>query len=146
MFAALLAKEVVSTGVRAYMDTLQGIVDAYTAGWTSKADRDGFLKHITDVAVLGVDDIGREYQGGRGVNTRALEQVLRHRAQHGLVTIVTTNYTPEEVSTGYGGHIVSVLSESSDVLEFGGVDLRPKILERQKRERDLGLTRPLVIR
>jgi len=94
--------------------------------------------------VLVIDDVGLVPLDKAAGN--AFYQVVNRRYENGSATIVTTNLAPKEVAEGYGGRLMSLLSEVCEPLEFRGLDRRNEVQVRRQRERDLGLVRPLVLR
>jgi DNA replication protein DnaC len=145
MFSLLLAKQIVAAGRGLFATTFGALLDQYTGTWRDAEARAWFGAHTRNVDVLVVDDLGREYGGLRNVGESALEDVLRHRAQHDLATILTTNLTPAEILSGYGGHTMSVLSERSILAGFAGADRRVEVRDRMVFEIQHGLRRPVVV-
>jgi DNA replication protein DnaC len=145
LFSLLLAKQIVAAGHGLYATTFGALLDSYTGTWRDTEARAWFGSHTRNVAVLVVDDLGREYGGMHNVGESALEDVLRHRVQHGLTTILTTNLTPQEIRSGYGGHTMSVLDERSVLVAFAGEDRRGQVRQRLTDEIKNGLTRPVVV-
>lgn len=145
MFAELLLKQLVASGVDGYSTTFASLLASFSAGWESKEERVWFMRRVRNAGVLLIDDLGREHKGARTIADSTLEEVIRHRVQQSMPTILTTNLTPEEIRTGYGGHVMSVLYECSELVEFSGPDRREDVRQRRLKERRLGLTRPVVI-
>jgi DNA replication protein DnaC len=145
LYAALMLKRVIYSGVRdGHMTSFSELIDARTASWGSEARRERFARRIKNVGLLLIDDIGREYAGAKHIGDQALEEVLRHRAQHAKPTILTTNLDAETVARSYGGHTASVLAERSIVVQLSGQDFRPQQRQRSIGEVRAGLTRPIV--
>jgi DNA replication protein DnaC len=145
MFAELLLKRLVSSGFDGYSTTFASLLSSFSGGWTDKAERAWFVRRVRNAGVLLIDDLGREHKGVRSIADSTLEEVIRHRVQQSMPTILTTNLTPEEIRTGYGGHTMSVLYECSELVEFSGPDRREEVRLRRLKERDLRLVRPVVI-
>lgn len=145
MFAELLLKRLVASGVDGYSTTFASLLASFSGGWDDKAERLWFTRRVRNAAVLLIDDLGREHKGARTIADSTLEEVIRHRAQQSMPTILTTNLTPEEIRTGYGGHTMSVLYERSELVEFSGADRREEVRLRLLRETRAGLRRPVVI-
>jgi DNA replication protein DnaC len=147
MCAALVLKDLICNhGVHGYMTTFSALLDAYTDGWPSPAARADFVARIRNAQVLLIDDLGREQRGRISVAGSALEDLVRHRCQHALPTLLTTNLTQAEIASGYGGHVVSVLAEAALVVDFPATatDYRPAAQVRLEDEVAQGLTRPVV--
>lgn len=142
----LAAKKLLSEGYDAFVAQMNTIVEMYTSGWRDKADKDYFERRIMNCGVLVIDDLGKE-SGDKAVEfiDRLLDRVIRHRTSASLPTFASTNKTPEQLESGYGQYVASLLTESCIFVETPGSDWRPKARERMQKEIREGLTRPLVM-
>ena len=165
--ANLLIKQFIGAGINCYATTFADMVDAFAGGWRDPVKEAWFHRTVRNARVLYVDDVGREYVKDRfgdatksddeirraaqadnrpgSVKETLLEAVIRHRTANSLPTFVTTNFTPDQIANGYGGHTMSLLSEKAITVEVTGADFRPNF---NRREADLvaaGMTRPIVI-
>jgi DNA replication protein DnaC len=95
--------------------------------------------------VLAIDDIGKEHRGRSELVEAMVDQVVRYRVSNSKPTFITTNLTPEQIQQGYGGYVMSLLSEQADFIALHGQDFRPQRREIARREADLGLTRPITV-
>lgn len=85
-----------------------------------------WAKTYASVGWLVINDLGKEYRGGR------LEQqvphlfgrVLRARSEGRKVTHVTTNLRGDKLLEVYGGSVLSLLSEMTTLYEIDGRDRR----------------------
>jgi ATPase family associated with various cellular activities (AAA) len=146
MFGSLIVKELVCRHrVDAMVITFAAMLEMFSAGWKDAGLRDHFAVRVRNAGVLFMDDVGREYQSERSISKSTVEDVLRHRAQHGRPTIISTNPTPDDLKVAYGPNVASVLSESMIEVPFEGVDRRPQVRARTISEIKAGLSRPLVI-
>lgn len=144
--AALLAKQIVVEGHDVYMQTQEGVVDAFADGWKDRVDRRWFNQRVRNAEVLFIDGVGRERnRSAESVSVSILEQVLQHRSSRDLPTFLVSHETPDALARGYGRVTASLLEERSITVRFTGENWRGKVLERKEREGDLGLTRPLVV-
>lgn len=142
----LAAKKLLKEGYDAFVAQMNSIVEMYTSGWRDKAEKDHFERRIMNCQVLVVDDLGKETgQNHIDFIDRLLDRVIRHRTANSLPTFASTNLTPEQLRTGYGQYVASLLTETALFVETPGKDWRPQALERMQEEIRLGLTRPLVI-
>ncbi len=167
LLANLLLKEMVADGIPCYATTFDDLVEAFAGGWRDPEQERWFNQTVRSARVLYVDDVGREYAKDRfgsaklseeerrtkamadnrpgSMKETLLESVVRHRVGNCLPTFVSTNFTPEQITTGYGGHTMSLLSEKSILVEVTGADRRNKIRLREEQFVIDGLSRPIVI-
>lgn len=157
LVAAQVLKNLLLRGYSGYYTTFASLIGSFTSGWKDDEDRDWFVKSIRNTQVLVVDDIGREHRqrisdqsgGTKQVPTAlaesAIDEVLRHRVASSMPTIITTNFTEAELYAGYGGNVMSLMSERSKIVEFQGQDFRPKANKRVEEEMAMGLTRPVML-
>jgi ATPase family associated with various cellular activities (AAA) len=167
LLANLLLKEFTGDGVGCYSTTFADMVDAFAGGWHDPAQEAWFNRTLRNARVLYIDDVGREYSKDRfadaaksddqirsaaladnrpgSMKETLLEAVVRHRTANSLPTFVSTNFTPDQISQGYGGHTMSLLSEKAVFVEVSGADRRN---EMRRRETDFiakSMVRPIVI-
>lgn len=142
----LAAKKLLEQGYDAFVAQMNTIVEMYTSGWREKADKDYFERRIMNCGVLVIDDLGKETgQNHIDFIDRLLDRVIRHRTAASLPTLASTNLTPEQLDSGYGRYVASLLTETCVFVETSGADWRPQARERMQEEIRLGLVRPLVI-
>lgn len=145
MLGALVAKELMARGEDIYFTQFNDMIDHFTAGWRDEAERAWFNRRVRNAGVLVVDDLGREHKGRGEVVEAMLDQVIRHRVSMARPTIITTNYTEEDILKGYRQNVLSLLYECSQWVEVPGTDYRQQHGERTAVEKRAGLTRPLVL-
>jgi DNA replication protein DnaC len=152
LISTLLLKNLLAKGYDGYFTQFNELLDSYTATWRDQDELLWFTRRIRNTDILVIDDIGREYRGraGKGTGdegfTSALfDDVIRHRTGHEKPTIITTNYTQEQMQTGYGGPVLSLLSERSTFHEVTGPDFRPKVRQRTLDEAQRGVVRPFTL-
>lgn len=145
LMATLVAKELMARGEDLYFCQFNDMIDHFTAGWRDEEERRWFNRRVRNAGVLVVDDLGREHKGRSEVTESMLDQVVRHRVAMARPTIITTNYTEKQVREGYGPNVMSLLTECSQWVEVPGTDYRQRHGERILAEKQLGLTRPLVV-
>jgi DNA replication protein DnaC len=147
LLATLLLKQVIGVGVDGYFTQFNELLDSYTATWRDEAERRWYTKRIRNAGVLVIDDIGKEHKGREQVTGSMFDDVIRHRVAAMKPTIITTNYTMEEVQTGYGGPgIMGLLAERSRDYEVTGTNYRVgKLIERNLREAEQDIRRPIAL-
>lgn len=87
-------------------------------GFHGRAEDDRF-----NVAVLVLDDLGKEYKGA-GYNDASFDEILRSRYDKGLPTIITTNVLRENWGKQYGEAMGSFAHEAFRRVVILGRDLR----------------------
>lgn len=141
----LAAKTLLYKGVDVYVAQMNTIVEMYTSGWRTKEEKDHFEKRIMNCTVLGIDDLGKEQSNNTpDFIKRLIDRVIRHRTANSFSTLVTSNSTKDDLQTDYGTYVMSLLSESAELVEVHGVDFRNSARDRMNEEIRLGLKRPLV--
>lgn len=143
LLMTLLLKELVKLGYSCYSTTFASMIEMFTAGWRSPEDQRHFQRKIMQSEVLLLDDLGREMKTKTKLSETTFDDVLRTRVQGGRPTLITTNMDPAQLSTGYGGAILSLLSEVCIRYEMKGSDFRPRSSERSQDELLRGEVRPI---
>jgi DNA replication protein DnaC len=147
LLETLMLKHLLGMGYDGYFTTFSEMIDTYTGGWHDAEEKAWFHRRIKNAQVLGMDDVGREYQGRKqsGLPESTFDEVLRHRVAASTPTIITTNLTLDRLQEGYGGNVMSLLHERSTTYRFTGSDFRDNARMRLDEEVRLGLTRPVMI-
>ena len=141
MLATLVLKDLLKEGYSVYAKTFSQAIDMFTAGWYDDEERKYFHKKFVASQILLLDDIGREHKTRLSEST--FDSILRTRVQEGRPTLITTNMTIDEMESGYGAGILSLLKECSLHHIFTGPDFRPKVHERKQQEKQAGERRPI---
>lgn len=144
LLAVLATKTLMGFGVDCYFVQFSEMIDTFTAGWRDEAERAWFNKRIRNATMLVIDDLGREHKGRSEVVESMLDQVIRHRVANALPTLLTTNYSPQEIQGGYGPNVMSLLYERSAWVEVAGRDYRTRSNERARTEIASGYSRPIT--
>lgn len=172
MIANLLLKDFIAIGYDGYFTTFAGLLEKFRSGFTSQEEKAWFFRRIRNAKILIIDDIGKEQQQAifrgkdatnaarddREINSDAsiihtatafaeaqLDEIVRYRVSQALPTLMTTNYSLDLLSQKYGDNIVSLMTETNEVVEFQGKDFRDLAKEKRKLEARAGLTRPIVL-
>lgn len=143
MLAALIAKEMVKLGVPTFFVTFAEMIEMYTRGWGDDASRDRFERKVTATKVLVLDDLGKELTRKNNLPQSTFDAVLRQRVVELKPTILTTNLTVPALRNGYGGAIMSLLVERSNLVDVEGGDWRKNVQDREDAEADRGWRRPV---
>lgn len=165
LLSMLILKRLIEAGVSVYATTFADMLNHFMGTWRDKDQERWFNQIVRNAGVLYIDDIGREYQPDRfadaalsaeqkqkrsdnrpgAVRESMLEAVIRHRVANCQPTFITTNFSVEEIQTGYGGHTMSLLGEKAVFVEATGIDRRQEMNRREIDYAKQGLTRPVVL-
>jgi hypothetical protein len=145
MMVTLLLKKLLAEGMDGYFVQFNEMLSKFSAGWRSEEERGWFIRRVQNAGVLVVDDVGKEQKGKLEMPTSTFDMVIRARVANAQPTIITTNYTPEEIRQGYGEYVLSLLSEVNEYIEVTGADFRQtqKTLVYKDSNRDI--IKPIVI-
>lgn len=145
MLAALILKGLLAEGHDGYFTQFNEMLDFFSDGWRDAEERSWFQRKVRNAGVLVVDDMGREYKGRAEVAEAMFDSVIRARVAASRPTIITTNYTPEQMLSGYGSNILSLLSEVNIEVHLPGADFRPKARQKKVQDATDGITYPIVV-
>ncbi len=146
MLATLLLKSLLASGADCYFTQFNEMLTFFSDGWRDAEEKAWFTKKVRNAGVLVVDDMGREYKGRSEIAEAMFDTVIRARVAASRPTIITTNYTPEQMLQGYGGNILSLLSEVNVEVHLPGADYRKQARERLLKDKADGITTyPIVV-
>ena len=143
--AVLALKSALTHGHEGYFVQFNEMIDYSTEGWRNVDERKWFNRKIRNTDVLVIDDIGRENPGRANVVEAMLDAVIRARVNDARPTIITTNYTPDQMRLGYGNNILSLLSEVNHEIDFSGPDYRSTRHAWVQADKTLGLSYPICV-
>ncbi|MET7363301.1 ATP-binding protein [Streptomyces sp. NPDC005562] len=144
LLLALLCKALMVEGFQVHFSQFNEIIDLFTSSWRDQAERAQWDRRVRNVDILAIDDMGKEHKGRLEMVEAMVDQIVRARVSDAAPTIITTNLTPQEMQEGYGGYVMSLLSETADFIEINGADYRPRRRELTRQETNLGLARPIT--
>lgn len=145
LLMTLLIKALMAQGIAAYFAQFNDVIDLFTGSWRDEEERAEWDRRVRNVGVLAMDDIGKEHKGRSDLVESMVDQVIRYRVANSKPVFLTTNYTPEKIQQGYGGYVMSLLSEQADFIQLPGQDFRPRRRDIARREAALGLARPITV-
>lgn len=145
LLASLLLKRLLQDGHDGYFTQFNEMLDSYTTSWRNEAERAWFTRRVRNAAILVVDDIGKEAKGRENITGSMFDAVIRARVAGARPTIITTNYTLEDMRVGYGGAVMSLLAESSLDYTVTGEDYRSRARSRVLDDLAKGVTRPFTL-
>lgn len=144
LLATLLLKKLIQRGHDGYFVSAHDLVETYTGGWKKDAEKRLFNRYLS-ASFLVIDEVGREGKGRQNITDTLFDHLVRRRVAGDKPTIITTNMSMEELRTGYGGSVMSLLAEHNTSIEVAGGDYRPRRNVRLQAEIEKGAVRPLVL-
>ena len=110
--------------------TFSSYISAYTESWgATKSERDVIEQDLLDkykgVEFLVLEEIGKEIDSK--IAKPILEDLLRYREEHGLVTIICTNLTPTTLKELYGASVCSLINGNMTVIIIDSEDKRQEV-------------------
>ena len=107
--------------------TFSSYISAYTEGWgASKSERDVVEQDLLDkykgIEFLVLEEIGKEIDSK--IAKPILEDLLRYREEHGLVTIICTNLNLSSIKEIYGASICSLIEGNFTIIVIDSEDRR----------------------
>jgi hypothetical protein len=147
LMASILLRRTLASGYSGHWTSFHEMRSAKTNTWKDEGRSEWFNRKILATSVLVIDDPGQEGKTEKSLeySRTILDEVIRHRMQASLVTIITSNQTPENFRLLYGGAVDSLIQERMIPVSVPGEDYRPNMRPDKERDRKLGLTRPIVI-
>lgn len=112
--------------------TFSAYISACTESWgATKVERDGIEQDLLDkykgVEFLVLEEIGKEIDSK--IAKPILEDLLRYREEHGLVTIICTNLTPTTLKELYGASVCSLINGNMTVILIDSEDMRQEVFK-----------------
>ena len=128
--SCIILKEVYRHRYSCRRVTFSQYISAYTESWgATKDEKDVSNQDLLDkykgVEFLVLEEIGKEIDSK--IAKPILEDLLRYREEHGLVTFICSNITPKEISEIYGASIMSIIKGSMTPIKIVGKDKRQEV-------------------
>ena len=143
LLTALMAKELVKLGYTVYFATFTQMVDEFNRGWGSNEDKARFESKVVKSDIFFLDDVGKEFRSKNNLSEATFDHVLRQRALDNRPTFMSTNMSIEELNTGYGSAIFSLLKERVIIHNMVGEDFRSQARDRTLSEISEGTQRKI---
>ena len=111
--------------------TFSSYINAYTESWNTrnKDEKDVLESELYEkykaVEFLVLEEIGKEIDSK--IAKPILEDLLRYREEHGLVTLICTNMTPRDIKDSYGASICSLINGNMTVIVIDSEDMRQEV-------------------
>lgn len=127
MLSCIILKEAYRHRYSCRRVTFSAYIGAYTESWgANKTERDELertlLEKYKGVEFLVLEEIGKEIDSK--IAKPILEDLLRYREEHGLVTLICTNLTPDTLKDLYGNSVCSLINGNTTVITIDGKDQR----------------------
>lgn len=128
--SCIILKEVYRHRYSCRRVTFSSYISAYTESWgASKSDRDIIENELFEkykgVEFLVLEEIGKEIDSK--IAKPILEDLLRYREEHGLVTHICTNLTPSTLKETYGASVCSLINGNMTVIVIDSDDKRQEV-------------------
>lgn len=128
--SCIILKEVYRHRYSCRRVTFSQYISAYTESWgATKDEKDVSNQDLLDkykgVEFLVLEEIGKEIDSK--IAKSILEDLLRYREEHGLVTFICSNITPKEIAEIYGASIMSIIKGSMTPIKIVGKDKRQEV-------------------
>ena len=110
--------------------TFSQYISAYTESWgANKTDKEVLEQDLLDkykgVEFLVLEEIGKEIDSK--IAKPILEDLLRYREEHGLVTLMCSNITIKEIQEIYGASITSIIKGCMTPVKIVSSDKREEV-------------------
>lgn len=110
--------------------TFSAYITAYTESWgANKSEKEVLETELFEkykgVEFLVLEEIGKEIDSK--IAKPILEDLLRYREEHGLVTIICTNLTPTTLKEIYGASVCSLINGNMTVIVIDSEDKRQEV-------------------
>jgi hypothetical protein len=147
LMATLLLRKTLSLGYSGHWAAFPDLRASKTNEWNDKELSQWFWSKAHSTTVLVIDDPGQENKSAKSLDfsRTILDEIIRYRMSASLPTIITSNQTPEDFRLLYGGNVDSLIQERMVPIHVPGTDYRPQMVPDGVAEKQLGLTRPIVI-
>lgn len=126
--ACMIVKEAYRRRYTAKRVTFVEYVSEYTRVWNSRSTEerealeDSLYNNYKAVEFLVLEEVGKEVDSK--ISAPILEDLLRYREDHGLVTIMCTNLKPSMIEEKYGKSIASLMQGNMTPIKMEGSDKR----------------------
>lgn len=130
MLSCIILKEAYRHRYSCRRITFSQYINAYTESWgANKNDRDvleaDLLSKYKGVEFLVLEEIGKEIDSK--IAKPILEDLLRYREEHGLVTVMCSNITPKVIEEVYGASVMSIIKGNMTPVKIVSTDKRQEV-------------------
>ena len=135
LIACLIVKEAYKWRYSARRVTFVEYMSKYTQSWSARnldekeAAEDDLYNNFKAVEILALEEVGKEVDSK--VAAPILEDLLRYREDHGLVTIMCSNLSPKDIAERYGASVSSLMKGNMTPIKIEGVDKRKEFFDKK---------------
>lgn len=128
MLSCIILKEAYRRRYSCRRVTFSQYINYYTEAWNvrDKNEKDtlesDFYEQYKGVEFLVLEEIGKEIDSK--IAKPILEDLLRYREEHGLVTVICCNLDPSDFKNIYGNSICSLVNGNQTIIQIVGKDRR----------------------
>lgn len=116
-FGCLVIRTLLEKGIPAFRMTMQQVQELFYEAWK--------IPSITLVKdVLFLEEVGKDYGTKQGHSERALEFILKYRAERHVATIISANADIPNLKLKYGETVESILKGRYFPVNFPALDIR----------------------
>lgn len=152
LVSTLLFRQAVILGTDCFFTTFSDLISEQMEVWRGdRDDRSWYERRLRNARLLVIDDVGREHRRlDKGVamshesSRFTLEDILRHRVQSRLATVVTSNLGDEDTAQRYERQAVELFGEATQLVVLDR-NHRPEVFDRLQGEIRSGIVRPVTL-
>lgn len=136
LIACLIVKEAYKRRYSTRRVTFIEYMSKYTQSWSARsldekeAAEDDLYNNYKAVEILALEEVGKEVDSK--VAAPILEDLLRYREDHGLVTVMCANLSPKDIAEKYGASVSSLMKGNMTPIKIEGVDKRKEFYDKKK--------------
>jgi DNA replication protein DnaC len=145
LLLTLIQRRLMALGYDTYFCLFNQLVNLHTAGWRSDEQRQWFERRIMNAGHLFIDDMGKENVNRGEIVGSLVDELLRHRIQHGRPTFVSANLAPEVMEDRYYTGTLGLFQEVNRIVEIQGASYREHRREQMANQARRGIRYPVVI-
>ncbi|WP_185753735.1 ATP-binding protein [Selenomonas sp. AB3002] len=122
--AVAVLRKYIDGGGWGVMVTMASLIDKiYSMRNTDASEAAAYETEIREAKLLVIDDLGAEDNHFAWVLAK-VDSIISSRYDNRLATIITTNYSPDDLSQTYGGRLIDRIKSNCFYLPFVGVSER----------------------
>lgn len=113
--AHLVAKNFLRIGIDAYVIDGANVL-ADIQNWSDRERMDRWISRVWSVPVLVFDELGKEV-GNPETARMQVERIIQQRLSDRRATIITSNLSPDEMRTKFGGYVLDAVSHHGEMID-----------------------------
>jgi hypothetical protein len=145
LLLTLIQRKLIALGFDTYFVLFNQLVNLHTAGWRDDGARRYFERRVMNAEHLFIDDMGKENSNRGEIVGSLVDEILRHRIQHGRTTFVSANLSPETMEDRYYTGTLGLFQEVNRIIEIQGSSYRDHRREVMANQARRGIRYPVVI-